>query len=474
MHVILVQPPATIAESSTMPPREPPVPPWDLVCLHSYLLSRTGHQCQLFDARVHPAWVAALEQQLPYDTRQVVFVVRARPFEWPAALQVLRAITTLAPGSLRVLCGPLPTDLSAACARCPVVDAVIAGDPELPLRALLENRYATSRLRQIPGLALRGDNATAVWAPDLDYLPPPAWDRLPWKSYTTHAQGGLRALMRLSRGHPGQPADRALGGASEPLRFIPMERLAATFGKCAHLGVVETLIVDPPGIWTADRLAAWCGRLLDLRNTHPWSLQMMPHLLSPEEGETLREAGCRRVELLLPTAREAELARYGVRGDARALRTVTRTLAAAGLEVLVRGWLGGPGEERGERDRWEALLRQLDFPPVRFQPFPLALDAPLMRELGTPSPLPDLASWVEHVDEQAAPVMAWGGAPGHQRAVASCAALTVYARESWAARWSRLWTRWRETSVIDQLEQRSSALLKTAALTATPETAPRR
>lgn len=474
MHVILVQPPTAAVETSAVPPREPPVPPWDLVCLHAYLLSRTGHQCQLFDARVHPSWLAALEQQLPFDTQQVVFVVRVRPFEWPAALQVLRAVATLAPGSLRVLCGPLPTALPAVCARRPEADAVIAGDPELPLRALLENRYATSRLRQIPGLALHGEDTTAVWSPELNHLPAPAWDRLPWKSYTSYAQGGLRALMRLSRGHPGQPADRALGGASEPLRFIPMERLAATFGKCAHLGVVETLIVDPPGIWTADRLAAWCGHLLDLRNTHPWSLQMLPHLLSPDECETLRDAGCRRVELLLPSAREAELARYGVRGDARALRSATHTLAASGLEVLVRGWLGGPGEDRHERAGWESLLRQMEFPPVRFQPFPLAIDAPLLREATTPAPVPDLASWVEHVDEKTAPVMAWGGAAGYDQAQAGCAALTLYARESWAARWSRLWTNWRNTSVIDQLEQRSRASLKTAALPVPEASAPRR
>lgn len=463
MHVILVQPPANAPDAPTLHPRESPVPPWDLVCLYSYLLSRTGHQCQLFDGRVHASWLAALEQQLPFDTQQVVFVVRARPFEWPAALQVLRAVATLAPDALRVLCGPLATALPAACARRPEVDAVIAGDPELPLRALLENRYAPSRLRQVPGLALRGGDTTVVWAPDLAYLPVPAWDRLPWKSYTSFAQGGLRALMRISRGHPGQPADRALGGADEPLRFIPMERLAASFGKCAHLGVVETLIVDPPGIWTADFLATWCQHLLTMRNTHPWSLQMLPHTLSPDEGFALRDAGCRRVELILPSARPDELARYGLRGDAHALRTAVRTLAGTGLEVLLRGWIGGPGEDPREPARWQRLQRHLDFPPIRFQPFPLALDSPLMREMGASAPLPDLASWVEHVDQQAAPVMAWGGAEGHQRARATCTALDLYVRESWAARWSRLRTRWRETRVMDHPEQRSTEPPKTAA-----------
>lgn len=451
MFVILIQPPASLSDAAPRAPREPPVPPWDLVCLYSYLLSRTGHPCEFFDARIHDHWKSALEQRLPYNTQQVVCVVRARPFEWPAALLVLRTVATLAPNAMRVLCGPLPTALPALCARRPEVDAVIAGDPELSIRALLDHRFTPARLRQIPGLALRDEDTAPVWSQDLAFLPSPAWDRLPWKEYTSFAQGGLRALMRLSRGYSGQPADRAWGGPNEPLRLFPMDRLATTFGKCAHLGVVETMIVDPPGLWTTDRLTAWCQHLMAQRNTHPWSLQLMPHLISPEEGEQLRDAGCRRVELLMPSARADELATYGVRGDVRALRTAIRALVGSGLDVLLRAWLGGPGEDANEPARWRTLLRQLDFPPVRFQPFPLALDSVLARTPGAvASALPDIASWVANVDAQTSSVMAWGGATGYQRAQDQGQDLSRYRRESWAARWSRLWTTWPTGSVIEQ------------------------
>lgn len=461
MHVMLIQPPVHTIQPADLPPGEPPAPPWDLVGLHSYLLSRTGHQSIFFDARLYKNWVEAIDQQLPYDTHQLVVVVRARAFEWPATLQVLRTIRERAPQAMRVLCGPLATACPEICVQHQEVDAALVGDPELTLRALLENRYATGRLRQLPGLALRGRTAQPVWMPDLSPLPPPAWENLPWKSYLAHARGGLRTLMRLSRGHPGQPADRATGGANEPLRIAPLERLTASFGRGAHLGVVETLVVDPPGLWTTDQLRAWCRALQEVHNTHPWSLQLLPRVLSPGEGDDLREAGCRRVELILPSSRPGELARFGVRGDGPALRTAVQSVVDSGLEVLMRVWLGGPSEGPKEREQWLRLLQNLRFPPVRFQPFPFALDAPMVREVTPPPGTPTLNAWLSQVDQAQAPAMAWGGAEGHRRAQALGADLAQTVRESWTARWQRFWTRWRDTSVIEHLEERASGLLRT-------------
>ncbi len=472
MYVVLIQPPVALANEVQVAPREPPVPPWDLICLHSYLLNRTRHQSIFFDARVHPAWRDALELQLPYDCQQVVFVVRARAFEWPAALRVLQAVAERAPQAMRVLCGPLATACPEACARRPEVDAVIAGDPELTLRTLLENRHSTSRLRTVPGLALNGGTTTPVWTSDLTHLPAPAWERLPWREYTTFAQGGLRALMRLSRGHPGQPADRAVGGVTEPLRLFELDRMATSFGKAAHLGVVETLVVDPPGLWTSDRLRAWCQALCDMRNTHPWSLQLLPHILSEEECALMLDAGCRRVELIIPSPRPAELSRYGVHAELRTLHTAVRSMALSGLEVLLRGWVGGPGEGRTERADWLRLLGRLDYPPVRFQPFPLAFDAPIMHEPEHAHHVSDLASWVAQVDATEEPVMAWEGSSGQQRAQLLCADLERVVRDGWRSRWRRFRVQWRDTSVIEQLELRATSLLKPAHVPAPTERPP--
>jgi len=458
--VLLIQPPVYPAVETDTPLREPPVPPWDMVCLHAYLLSRTGHQCTFFDARLYADWPRILEQSLPYDTHQLVVVVRARTFEWPAALQVLRTMAELAPPAMRVLFGPLASACPDICLRRPELEAALVGDPELTLRALLENRHAPGRLRQIPGLAMPDRPAEPTWAPDLQHLPAPAWDRLPWKDYTRLAQGGLRALIRLSRGHPGQPGDRAVGGRAEPLRFMNMERLLNSFGRSAHLGVVETLIVDPPGIWNSDRLRLWCLGLQTLRNTHPWSIQLLPHTLSPDDLDHLRDAACRRIELILPSARPEELSRFGVRGDARSLEHAILGIAQSGLEVLLRVWVGGPCEGPREREQWLRLLTQLRFPPVRFQPFPFALDAPMVNEVTPPPGTPDLTMWLAEVDHAQAPVMAWGGPAGRRRALALCQELERAVREGWRARWHRWWTRWRDTSIIDQLEQRATELLR--------------
>lgn len=462
MFVLLVQPPALNQQEPGHPGAEPPSPPWDLVCLHSYLQNRTGHRSLFFDGRLHTDWRHALEQIMPADSRQLVVVVRARIFELPAALCVLRAAAALAPEALKVLCGPVTSARPAACAQLPDIDAVLAGDPEPGLRQLLDNRHAGGRLRQTAGIALRGRSTDPYWWPDLHHLPTPAWDSLPWKTYTDHARGGVRALLRVSRGHPGQAADRAQGGVDEPLRFWDFDRLAPAFGKCAHLGVVETLVMDPPGIWTVDRLRAWCEALRNVRNTHPWALQLLPRTLSPDEAELLLEVGCRRIELILPSPSAPELARYGLAGDPRSLHHAVRSIAEAGLEVLLRCWVGGPGDGRGETRAWIKLARRLRYPPMRFQVFPLALDAPLLQQVTRAPGTPTFDDWLEQAGRDHPPVAAWGGAEGHTRASALSHELNLALRSGWWPRLQRFWMRWRAVSVIEDLEYRARDLSKPA------------
>lgn len=462
MFVLLVQPPVLSNQETGLPRAEPPAPPWDLVCLHSYLQNRTGHRSLFFDARLHPDWRHALEQIMPADSRQLAVVVRARIFELPAALCVLRAVSGLAPEALRVLCGPVASARPDACAQWPELDAILAGDPEPSLRQLLDHRHAVGRLRQTAGLALRGQTTDPFWWPDLHHVPAPAWDSLPWKTYTDYARGGVRALLRVSRGHPGQAADRALGGVEEPLRYWNFDRLAPSFGKCAHLGVVETLVMDPPGIWTVDRLRAWCESLLAARNTHPWSLQMLPRTISPAEAELLLEVGCRRLEIILPSPRADELARYGLAGELRDLQTAVRSMADAGLEVLLRCWVGGPGDTHGETRAWLKLARGLRFPPMRFQVFPLALDAPLLQQVTRRPGTPTFDEWLSKASHTDPPVAAWGGAEGQAQASAMGNELNRALRQGWMPRLQRFWMRWRAISVIEELEYRAGDLAKPA------------
>lgn len=460
MFVLLIQPTLERAAPAGGMRSEPPAPPWDLVCLHSFLRARTGCRPILFDARLFADWPQALENLTPSGGRDVIAVVRSRIFELPAARRTLEVLAERLPGAMRVLCGPLPSLRPEACARLPNVDAVIAGDPEPTLRFLIENRHAPARLQNAPGLALPGRTTSPLWWSDLNQLPSTMWEALPWRDYIHYAGGGLRALVRVSRGHSDVPANRAWGDTAEPLRFWDFNRLAQSFGRCAHLGVVENLVVDPPGIWTPDRLQAWCDALINARNTHPWSLQILPRIISASEAYQLREAGCRRLEIVLPSSRPTELARYGLPGERRGLQLAVRSMAQDGLEVLLRCWIGGPGEGRREGRRMRRLIRTLGYPPVRFQPFPFALDAPMVQEI-TPDPAtPNLTTWLTPSGAQPPLEAAWGGAAGHARASAMCERLDYDMRHRWGPRLHRWWLRWRNTSLVDDLEQRTTELLK--------------
>jgi hypothetical protein len=235
---------------------------------------------------------------------------------------------------------------------------------------------------------------------------------------------------------------------------MPLERLAASLNRHAHLGVVENLFIDPPGVWTPPRLETWCDALLAAQCGHPWAFQCLPRLFSPAEATRLYSTGCRRVELILPTHQPAELAHYGIEPDIRLLRRSLDTLANASIGVLVRCWVGGPGKARRDATAWTRLIRRLGFPPSSLQPFPLALDAPLAAD--HTKTLPGVQEWLTSPID-AIPVAAWGGSDGRKKALATCQEARQRLARSTLRKVSRLWRRWRDESIIEAFETRAMA-----------------
>lgn len=477
MQVLLVHPPDATTTGDAGPAADRIAPPWDLVCLHAFLLARTGHVPHLIDTRLFSRFETDFDATLGRLAGPRLLVVHTRDLHLAEAMAVVETAHRRAPDLPIALCGPFPSAQPQQAITLPHVNYVLAGDPEPILRALLDSLHAPNRLRQIPGLYMRtGGGQGPAWLPDLAALPIPTWEGPHWIAYRTSVGGGVAAELRVSRGHSRTPADRATGGAEEPLRFWPFERLAPLVQKCAHKGASEVLITDPPGIWTPDRLRAWCHALIRARNTHPWSFHSLPRQFSAGELSDLREAGCRRLEFILPSCDPELLKRFECLHERRRLVAAVRGVAHEGMQVLVRVWTGGPEERTGERDRIVRMLEALHYPAFQPEPFPFAFDSPLARERGTAGGNLTLEAWMSWAREpwlQARPVPAWGGAEGAEAAAQTCRHVVQRIASSPRRRWQRWLSRWRSRSLIDDMETRMLALFqKPAPPGATPPDGP--
>ncbi|HEY8241800.1 MAG TPA: hypothetical protein VIH35_10155 [Kiritimatiellia bacterium] len=466
--VLLVQPPdppmPVVPLDSTYGERVRYVPPWNLQCLRAYLLNKTRHSCAFIDCRLF----SDLEANFVETIRQVagppVLVVNTSCAGLGQAIGVIEIAKTNFPDARIILCGQFPSEFPDKAAQVPHVDFALAGDPEPILRNVLDSLGISNRLSRLPGLIHPGsrDNS-ASWLPDLLGLTLPDWQGIFWPAYeASPTTTGGRAKVRLSRGQTGAPIDRALGHVHEPFRAWPLARVAACLQRCAHLGIVEVFVADAPGFWTVDRIKAWCTVLRDERNRQAWAFQMPPLDLDAETATLLYSAGCRRVEILMPSSSPGMLERFGCNTDPGVVDRLVRCFQATGIAPKVCFWLGNPEEQPGEAKRVIAMIGRLGFCPFSLRAFPFNFDSPFYAEQPRDVEHPTIDTWLNwarHPWTEEKPLPVWGGALAQMRTTQAIDAIERAVSKSPTRRLRRMFNTIRSRNWILEMENAALSFL---------------
>ncbi len=388
-------------------------PPWNLLCLRSYLHERTRHICSLIDCRLYTNLEKELCEAISTVAKPRLAVINTLSLALGQTAAVLEIIKRQFADVRTVLCGQHPSQFPNHVGDIPRVDWALTGDPEPILRNLLDFMDMEPRLRRIPGLTIPGSRmAEPAWLDDLKSLSLPDWQGVFWGAYRVGPDGmTCRMQARLSRGQTHEPSDRAYGSAYQPIRFWPMDRVAGAIQKCGHIGVNEVFFTDPPGIWTPERLTQWCHALLTVHNTQSWGFQILPTLLTDGTVENLQTTLCHRIEYIFPSCDPAILKHYGCILGPRDLSQMIDKLQNAGIHVHMRFWVGGPEERHGEAHRIIQTIRSLGFRSYSLHPFPYNLDAPIFQEHSesTATHVDDWIAWSRDPWIIKQPVPIWGG-----------------------------------------------------------------
>lgn len=345
-------------------------PPWEAMCLLSFLRQRTRHRARLLDTRVRRRWEDDLAADLAASTATDLVAIACGLHDLHPARRVAEAVRRSRPDVTMVGFGDLPTLNPAGFRDGTGIPIAIMGDPEPTLRHLLDNRASASRRQRIAAVDQEGlEGAVALWVNDLKTLALPAWSDISLSRYDSAAHpGGARVDLRLSRGAGPHPVDALTRPVGAPLRIGPMDQYAEALQACAHLGILGVHFADPPDVWDSGRLDEWLERLARLHNAQEWSLRLMALPLGESFRSRLVEQRCRRLELLVPSCHPEIAARLGYeQPDARAMQEMLAWCRQSNIQADFVFWVGGRDEPRGEARRINRFVRAMRFPPMALE-----------------------------------------------------------------------------------------------------------
>ncbi len=282
------------------PTGAPPFPPLDIPYLMAYLAERT------LDATViesnalglNTADVLTRLREIGNLNESLVLVRTSLPtIDWD--LEFCAAVkAAVAPAGLGLF-GPVIPSLSARIEKDPSIDFAVLAEPDVPVADLMDG----APIDQVPGLMYR---TPAGWARtaeralerDLDSLPFPKWEVMPFERYViprSSVSGHARFLPMLSsRGCPfgcgycPYPIGQGLKWRfRSPNNVVDeMEHLVRDFG------VEHILFRDPMFSMQQKRVVAICEEILRRDLKVHWKCETRVDCLDPETIEIMARAGC--------------------------------------------------------------------------------------------------------------------------------------------------------------------------------------
>jgi len=316
-------------------------------------LRQHGHRVGVIDAEaLELSSRAAAEQALAFRPEAVG--ISATTVAFHRACEVARRLKHLAPGLPLILGGPHVTAAPEDAMQAQPFDYGVVGEGEETLQALLETLAQGGHPGRVEGIVWRSDGKPRVnpprpYIPDLDRLPPPAYDLVPDLSVYNPPPCNYQRLpvvnVITSRGCPSRCTfcDRSVFG--QRLRTRSAENIAAEIDLLYHrYGMREIAFVDDTFTLRPHRIRE-LFELLDQKKIRcPWTCMSRINTVDYDLLKFMRRSGCWHVS-------------FGIEsGDPEILETIqkrisldqTRRVVAwcRSLGILTKGFfiVGHPGE----------------------------------------------------------------------------------------------------------------------------------
>jgi anaerobic magnesium-protoporphyrin IX monomethyl ester cyclase len=380
MKVLLVNPPSLRPLRSILPPEVEDArgrfPPLGLLYLAGAIQDLPGVEVMVIDAQAEDLTAAEVGQRVARDGIDLVGIT-VLTFSLLDAIDVAAAVKAARPAAVVIAGGPHPHLYPEATLRLGPLDAVVRGEGEESLRALIAGWPETSKTPPA-GVwwkdGARGEPEVAPFIEQLDGLAFPARELSRVQLYHSVLSGARPiTTMMSSRGcrHRCVFCDRPHLG--KRFRARSAANVVDEMETCAGLGVREIVFYDDTFTTDPARVAAIAETIMARGLRLPWDIRARVSDLQPDDYRRARRAGLVRIHFGVETG-DPDLLRSLQKGiSLDQVRAAFRAARDAGLETLAYFMVGLPGETPATLQATLDLALELDPDYVHFSiliPFP--------------------------------------------------------------------------------------------------------
>jgi len=300
-----------------------------------------------------------------------------------AALSIARHLKQAEPGRTIIMGGAHATLLPEETLRStPEVDVIVRGEGDVTAVELLRALEEKRPLDSVPGISYRADgkivptvDRTAVV--DMDSLPFPAYERLPWRHYRPHPPHGLTlpfAAVVTSRGCPYRCAYCSKPVFGKKFRAQGAERVVAELAYLQEkFGVREIAFYDDSFTVDKARVHEIADRILSGGMKLAWTCETRVNLVDRDLLRHMKQAGCYAVAYGIESASPEIIKTLCKDTTLEQVEKAVRDSREAGLQVVGYFMLGSPGETPGTIRQTIDFARRLKVDFAQFSvttPFP--------------------------------------------------------------------------------------------------------
>lgn len=323
------------------------VPPHDLLQVAACVREWTGAKVVFLDA---------IAENL--DTAEVIAFLRKHSPEYLITLLGVESLSTdlacastlrdAVPGMRLLVFGYYPTQFPEEILLHGNADAVLRGDAEASVCAVLKAFNAGATLQGLPGVASRDAEGgvhfeTILHLTTLDSLPAPDYSLVKPRLYTEMLLGGPFAAIQTSRGCPFTCRYCTSSHERQMLVRDPMS-VVDELQNLHRAGIKIVRFLDDTFTIDKQRVIDICREILQRGIRITWSCLARADSLDATMLSWMRKAGCARIVVGVESYAPGVLEVFGKRTDPSGINTRLQLIREAGIESIGFIIVGGPFE----------------------------------------------------------------------------------------------------------------------------------
>lgn len=345
VDLVLIYPPWPVLDDRAI--LQNSLPPLGILSIASYMES-LGYRVRVYDVHGEKIDDAEVRRRLSSDRPRVVGISVLTNMAIPAQ-KIAKLVKEVLPDCTLIVGGVHAETMPERMLRNSAIDAVVRGDGEEPVRAIMEGEPFS----KIPGLSYRvgrsvRNNHVQELNYDLDKYPFPAYHLVDFKNYfpavgSYHNYPAINMLM--TRGCPGKcvfcNSARTTLRSRSPARVVEQIRLLRD-----KFGIRQIQFYDDTFTVFKKAVLEFCHLMSATDMGVTWTAYIRGDCFSDEMAAAMKKAGCHQVLMGVETGNPEIAKRIGKPIDSERYLEAIRIAHRHGIEVRCSFIVGNMDETR--------------------------------------------------------------------------------------------------------------------------------